>query len=83
MSCHLYPIRVKYFDFEDFKIEAIYYHKWSICKPACTLGESLKVPVYQFLKEPLTAKYGADWYNQLLDAAKVHKEEKESPDKDE
>lgn len=61
ISCHLYPIRVsrlKHF-------EALNYDKWSICSPACQLGKELQVPVYKFLKDPLTRKYGAEWYAEL------------------
>lgn len=61
ISCHLYPIRID--EYEDF--EAVNYYEWSICSPACELGKQLKVPVFQFLKEPLIRKYGAAFYNQL------------------
>ena len=61
ISCHLYPIRVKKYD----GFHAVNYDRWSICAPACTLGQALKVPVYQFLKEPLIRKFGEGWYNQL------------------
>jgi hypothetical protein len=45
--------------------EALNYDRWDICSAACTLGESLKVPVFQFLKEPLIRKYGKEWYEAL------------------
>jgi hypothetical protein len=61
ISCHLYPIRIT--KYEHF--HAINYERWHICNPACSLGEQLGVPVYQFLKEPLIRAYGEDWYNQL------------------
>ena len=62
ISCHLYPIRItKKKDFE-----AVNYHKWHICSDACTLGKELSVPVYKFLKDPLIRKYGAPWYNELV-----------------
>ena len=62
ISCHLYPIRItKKKDFE-----AVNYHKWSICSPACTLGKELQVPLYKFLKEPLIRKYGEEWYDELV-----------------
>ena len=65
MSCHLYPIRIaKYASFD-----ALNYDKWSICSPACSLGEELKVPVYRFLREPLIRKYGADFYEKIQIAA--------------
>jgi Protein of unknown function (DUF3109) len=63
ISCHLYPIRIT----KNKKgFEAVNYHKWSICSAACSYGKSLQVPLYKFLKEPLTRKYGAPWYDQLV-----------------
>jgi hypothetical protein len=62
ISCHLYPIRItKKKDFE-----AVNYHKWHICSPACSLGKELQVPLYEFLKDPLIRKYGQAWYDDLL-----------------
>lgn len=61
ISCHLYPIRVQKYA----KFESLNYDRWPICKPACALGEELKVPVYKFLKEPLIRKYGEDFYQEL------------------
>ena len=61
ISCHLYPIRIT--KYEGF--EALNYDKWQICNPACSFGAELGVRVYQFLKEPLIRKYGADWYQEL------------------
>ena len=67
ISCHLYPIRVK----KDRKtnFEAINYDQWDICSAACTLGEKLQVPVYQFLKDALVRKYGEAFYEELAAAA--------------
>ena len=62
ISCHLYPIRVT--RYEEF--DALNYDVWDICAPACELGAALNVPIYQFLKEPLIRKYGADWYAKLV-----------------
>jgi hypothetical protein len=61
VSCHLYPIRVT----AKKNFEALNYHKWHICSPACSLGKELQVPVYKFLKDPLIRKYGAEWYAEL------------------
>lgn len=61
ISCHLYPIRVQ-------KLrtgEALNYNEWNICKPACACGESLDVPVYKFLKEPLVRAYGEAFFEEL------------------
>lgn len=61
VSCHLYPIRVK--EYSEFS--AINYDKWEICDDACTLGNSLQVPVYKFVKQALIRKFGEDWYSEL------------------
>lgn len=62
ISCHLFPIRVV----ENENFHALNYEpNMSICSPACSLGEKLQVPVYQFLKEPLIRKYGEDFYEDL------------------
>ena len=61
ISCHLYPIRVK--QFNDFT--ALNYDKWDICSPACACGESLNVPVYKFLKEPLIRAFGQEFFEEL------------------
>lgn len=69
ISCHLYPIRIS----KHATNIAVNYDKWYICNPACILGEELKVPVYQFLKEALVRKFGAEWYDQLEKYAKEKK----------
>lgn len=64
ISCHLYPIRITK---NKQGFEAVNYHKWSICSAACTLGQSLQVPLYKFLKDPLIRKYGGAWYHELVE----------------
>lgn len=64
ISCHLYPIRIT----KRRGMEALNYHRWSICSAACALGKSLQVPLYKFLKEPLIRKYGEAWYAELVEA---------------
>jgi len=61
ISCHLYPVRVQ----EYSQLTAVNYHSWPICDAACTLGESLKVPAYIFVKEALIRKFGQKWYDEL------------------
>ena len=61
ISCHLYPIRVKILP--DY--EALNYHRWSVCRSACEKGETIKLPLFKFLKEPLIRKYGEMWYTEL------------------
>ena len=62
ISCHLYPIRITRYEGFD----ALNYDRWDICNPACAFGASLGVPVYRFLKEPLSRKYGEGWYGELV-----------------
>ena len=62
ISCHLYPIRIT----KKKNFEAVNYHKWDICSPACTFGKELGVPIYKFLKDPLIRKYGQVWYDELV-----------------
>lgn len=61
ISCHLYPIRIK--EYKEY--DAVNYHSWHICKPACECRSQLNVPVYAFLKEPLIRKYGEAWFNEV------------------
>jgi len=72
ISCHLYPIRIK--RNEELGFEAINYDRWDICSAACTLGKSLQMPVYRFVKEALIRKYGEDFYEELDEAAAYLKE---------
>ena len=66
ISCSLYPIRLQPL---SNGMTALNYHQWSVCRPACELGRSLRLPVYQFLKEPLIQAFGEEWYEQLCAAA--------------
>ncbi len=68
ISCHLYPIRVKKNPVLDF--EALNYDKWDICSAACSLGSSLKIPLYIFLKDAIIRRYGEAFWNELDEVAK-------------
>ncbi|GAA4098020.1 DUF3109 family protein [Mucilaginibacter panaciglaebae] len=70
ISCHLYPIRItKYPEFD-----VLHYDRWTICSSACSFGDELKVRVHEFLKGPLTRKYGEEWYRELEEAVAVYDE---------
>lgn len=70
MSCHLFPVIVT--KSKDGITEyANYEPREDNCKAACALGKKLKVPVYQFLKEPLVRKFGQPFYD-ALDATAQH-----------
>lgn len=62
ISCHLFPIRISLSgDFEMLNYEP----RETLCDAACVMGSQLKVPVYRFLQEPLTRKYGTDFFAAL------------------
>ncbi len=71
ISCHLYPIRVAKLKEGSY---ALNYHKWQICKAACALGKKEQVSVFDFLKEPLTKRFGEDFVNELEEAQKAYLE---------
>lgn len=74
ISCRLYPVRVKEYD----GFTAVNLHKWKICRPAERLGRKLGVRAYEFLKEPLIARFGREWYDELCVTAREwlkHKQE--------
>ena len=66
ISCSLYPVRVK--DFGNGTC-GINYHHWRICVDARKKGEELNLPLYKFLKEPLTRRFGKEWYDELCEVA--------------
>ena len=68
ISCHLYPIRVT----TRKTHVAVNYHQWKICKPACSCGEKLSVPVYKFVKKALVRKFGLKWYKELEASAELY-----------
>jgi hypothetical protein len=70
-SCHLYPVRLA--DYPTFT--AVNFHRWKICKCAEVLGRKLNLRAYQFLKEPLTRRFGKEWYDELCEAADAYLEE--------
>jgi hypothetical protein len=70
VSCHLFPITIdkssngttEYMNYEP---------REDHCKAACALGKKHKLPVYQFLKESITRKFGEKFY-EALDATAKH-----------
>lgn len=61
ISCHLYPIRVS--KIGDYW--ALNYNKWDICQSALVKGHREGIPLYKYLKEPLTRRFGESWYAEL------------------
>jgi hypothetical protein len=68
ISCHLFPIRISVSENEE--TEYVNYEpRQDLCKAACSLGKKLKVPVYIFLKDAITRKYGPHFYDTLAATA--------------
>ena len=67
LSCHLYPIRIT----KSKMFQMVNYNEWNICNAACVLGESVGMPVYKFLKDPLIRAYGEEFYKELEEAEKL------------
>lgn len=61
ISCRLYPVRLKEYD----GFTAVNLHRWKICRPAEVLGRKLGIRAYEFLKDPLIARFGKEWYDEL------------------
>ena len=64
ISCHLFPVITK----ESKRSNDVYVNyepREDHCKAACTFGKKLKVPVYVFLKEALTRRFGKKFYAAL------------------
>lgn len=66
ISCGLYPIREK--TFANGTV-ALNYHRWNVCRDAIAKGKELNLPIYKFLAEPLTRRFGKQWYDTLCEVA--------------
>lgn len=66
ISCALYPIREKRL---SNGVTALNYNRWDVCRDAVRKGRELHLPVYKFLREPLTRRFGDDFYQKLSAAA--------------
>lgn len=67
LSCRLYPVRVTRLTGGGLALNV---HHWDICKPAFEKGRKEGVRVYQFLKEPLIAAFGPEFFQVLEQAAR-------------
>ncbi|GAA4320207.1 DUF3109 family protein [Flaviaesturariibacter amylovorans] len=69
ISCHLFPIRIT----EGKTYTMVNYEpRDTLCKPACALGKKAKMPVYQFLQEPIERRFGKEFYETLHQIAIEH-----------
>lgn len=60
-SCALYPVRLTRYQ----SFTAVNYHRWDICKSARIQGKRLGIRLFEFLKGPLTERFGPEWYAEL------------------
>lgn len=74
VSCHLYPVRLT--EYPSFT--AVNLHRWEVCLPAEKLGRKLGLRAYQFLREPLIARFGQEWYDELCATAEEYLNWKEN-----
>lgn len=61
ISCALYPVRLK----EYAGFTAVNFHRWKICKGAEVMGRAKGIRAFEFLQEPLTRRFGKEWYDEL------------------
>ena len=67
ISCQLYPVRAVQLRNGTIGLNL---HRWDICQCAFDKGRREGIRAYEFLREPLIAVYGADFYEALCVAAK-------------
>lgn len=67
ISCYLYPLRLT--EYPSFT--AVNYHRWKICRSAEANGRRLGIRLYQFMKGPLTERFGKEWYDELVQACEA------------
>ena len=68
VSCSLYPIRVVELGGGRMGLNL---HRWHICKDAYDKGRREGIRAYEFLREPLIAAFGEDFYDALSAAART------------
>lgn len=75
ISCALYPVRLTRYP----SFTAVNYHRWKICKCAEILGRKNGTRLYKFLREPLTRRFGKEWYDELCIACETYLEQYGNP----
>ena len=58
----LYPLRVRQLG----EFEALNYEQIGICSPGRKLGKKDGLGLAEYLEEPLSRKYGPEWYAQFI-----------------
>ncbi len=62
ISCHLFPIRIR-----SFGQDLVWYDRIDECEGGRKRGEQEHVMLHAFLREALTRKYGAQWYETFVE----------------
>ena len=70
ISCHLYPLRVERIGTFD----TLNYEQIDICAPARKYGAKNNIFLIDFLKVPLSRKFGETWYEQFSAACQERRE---------
>jgi len=65
VSCHLYPIRVL-----SAGREYLRYDRIEECAPGRARGHASRVPLHEFLREPLERRFGKEWWSALSSRCK-------------
>lgn len=73
-SCSLYPLRLTAYP----TFTAVNYHRWKICRDAVANGRKKGIRLYQFLRGPLTERFGKEWYDELAQACELYLSQKDS-----
>lgn len=73
-SCSLYPLRLTTYP----TFTAVNYHRWKICSDAVANGRKKGIRLYQFLRGPLTERFGQEWYDELAQACELYLSQKDS-----
>lgn len=73
-SCSLYPLRLTTYP----TFTAVNYHRWKICRDAVANGHKKGIRLYQFLRGPLTERFGQEWYDELAQACELYLSQKDS-----
>lgn len=71
LSCWIFPIRLKIF---STGFTGLMLSREHLCSDAFKLGKEKGIKVYQFLKEPIVHKFGAEFYEELCQAEIMMKE---------
>jgi hypothetical protein len=66
ISCHLFPIRIE----EWVGTTVLNYERAELCRPAVAQGSRLGVLLPDFLRAPLTRRFGAEWYERFRAACR-------------